>query len=896
MKIHFYLRFHTKVGQTLFVTGNAAAVGVNNPDNAYALSYLNNDFWQGSVEIDSKETPRLKYKYFLQNEDGFRIFEWENEREIDLSKTGTEEIQLVDTWNHAGDFENAFYTDPFQQTLLKENETKFKGKFPKQFSHIFKVKAPLLRKNEVLAISGSCKQLGNWSKKDLVLMARENGWWKTRVNLPKEEFPIQYKYSIYNIKDKSFVNFEAEGNRMLFGNAQAHKITILHDGFAHFPNNTWKGAGISVPVFSLRSKDSFGNGEFNDLKLLVDWAKKLGVKLIQILPVNDTNATHTWKDSYPYAAISVFALNPIYINLDTVAGKKYADLVKPLRKKQKQLNGTPEVDYEVVVKFKLSVLKELFLLQKDDFLNDEDYKEFFEQNKHWLVPYAAFCYLRDRNGSSDFTKWKLYSEYNKESIEKYVSSKAKHFPDIAFHYFIQYHLHCQLKEATDYAHKKGVIMKGDIPIGVYRYSCDTWVEPELYHLDMQSGAPPDDFAQHGQNWGFPTYIWERMEEDGFEWWHKRFVQMSNYFDAFRIDHVLGFFRIWSIPYHEVEGIMGHFVPALPVHRDELAQRNISFDAERFCSPFINDSVLWEMFGPNSDKFKQYLNTLEGGKYKLKPEFSTQRQVEKHFSSLELSDENGNLKQGLYDLLSNVIFFNHEGSDGKQFHFRFNMNQTSSFRHLDEHTRHQLQELYVDYFFRRQDNYWLKEAMKKLPALKSSTNMLICGEDLGLVPHCVPDVMKQLGILSLEIQRMPKALNKEFFHPGDAPYLSVVTPSTHDMSTIRGWWEEDRAKTQRFYNNELGQWGDAPAYCEPWISKAIIIQHLYSPAMWSIFQLQDLLGMSEKLRLENPQEERINIPADPNHYWKYRMHCNLEQLIKEKELNEEVKSYVSDSGR
>ena len=338
MRIQFYLRFHTKVGQALYVTGNAPALGISNPENAFALSYLNNDYWQGSVEVDSKETPRLQYKYFLQNADGYRIYEWENDREIELSKTGTEEIQIVDTWNHAGDYENAFYTDPFQHRLLRDNGTKLKVKQPKTFTHIFKVKAPLLRKNEVLFLSGGSKQFGNWDKEELVLMSRENGWWHTRLNLPKEEFPIQYKYGIYNIKDKKFVCYEAEANRLLFGTANHSRITILHDGFAHLPNNTWKGAGISIPVFSLRTRDSFGTGEFNDLKPFIDWAKKLGLKLIQILPVNDTNATHTWRDSYPYAAISVFALNPIYINLETVAGKKYADLVKPLRKKQKHLN------------------------------------------------------------------------------------------------------------------------------------------------------------------------------------------------------------------------------------------------------------------------------------------------------------------------------------------------------------------------------------------------------------------------------------------------------------------------------------------------------------------------------------------------------------------------------
>ena len=187
-------------------------------------------------------------------------------------------------------------------------------------------------------------------------------------------------------------------------------------------------------------------------------------------------------------------------------------------------------------------------------------------------------------------------------------------------------------------------------------------------------------------------------------------------------------------------------------------------------------------------------------------------------------------------------------------------------------------------------------MKKLPALKDATNMLICGEDLGMVPHSVPEVMQQLGILSLEIQRMPKNPQTEFFHPKDAPYLSVITPSSHDMSTIRGWWEENREKTQRFYNQILGEHGTAPYFCEPWVNRAVILQHLYSPAMWAVFQLQDILGMNEKLRREDPSEERINNPANPNHYWNYRMHIPLEQLIKEKDFNKELKDYITNSGR
>jgi len=896
MKIQFYLRFHTKFGQSTFITGNIDALGKNDTQKALELHYVNDEFWQAELEIDHSQAGELQYSYFFRQEDGTIIKEWGNDRLIDISNNSMEEVQVIDTWNHAGEYENAFFSSPFQHTLLKHHKAALKPKSKASFTHIFKVKAPLLKKDEVLCICGSAKALKEWNTVSPVFMYLEGNWWVAKINLPKESFPVAYKYGIYNVKEKSFVRFENEANRFAYGDAQKKKLTILHDGFAHLPNNTWHGAGVAIPVFSLRSKNSFGIGEFSDMKLLVDWAKKTGLKMIQLLPVNDTTATHTFLDSYPYAAISAFALHPIYINLEKTAGKKHARLIKPLLEKQKELNDLPDVDYEQVLKLKLSALEELYSVQKEAFFEDEEYKKFFEKSKHWLIPYAAFCYLRDRNGTADFTKWQIYSQYNKPSIYKYVSPKAKHFDSIAVHYFTQYHLHLQLLEATDYAHKNGIIVKGDIAIGIYRYSCDAWVEPQLYHMDFQAGAPPDGFAVKGQNWGFPTYNWEEMAKDGFEWWKKRFGQMSYYFDAFRIDHILGFFRIWSIPMSAVEGIMGHFVPAVPVHVNEFSERNIPFNHYRYTKPFINDAVLWEFFNTESDYVKSaFLEQDKDGSYSLKTAFDEQRKVENYFALLEANEVNHKIKYGLYNLISNVILFEEEGSEGKQFHFRIAVETTPSFRYL-EWDQSRLKDLYIDYFFRRQDFFWREQAMKKLPSLKAATNMLVCGEDLGMVPDCVPDVMKQLGILSLEIQRMPKGTSREFFHPADANYLSVVTPSTHDMSTIRGWWEENREKTQRFYNNELGQWGNAPFFCEPWINKAIVIQHLYSPAMWSIFQLQDLLGMSEAIRRENPHDERINVPADPKNYWRYRMHIFIEDLIKEKDFNEELKSYVHSSGR
>lgn len=895
MKIHFYVRFHTNYGQSLSVSGNHELLGNDDLTKTFPLTYLNEELWHGMIDSGETIPDTILYRYILTHDNNDQTVEWGNDRVIETAKINADEIQLMDTWNHAGEYENAFYTQAFQQVLLKAH-AEDKSKPYRGCTHVFKVKAPLLKKNEVLCLTGNSKIFGDWKTDSPLLMSKEGTWWVAKVNLSKEILPLNYKYGVYNTRKEEFVQFENGNNRVIYDANNKKKLSILHDGFAQLPNNTWKGTGVAIPVFSLRSKNSFGVGEFTDIRLLVDWAKKTGLRLIQLLPVNDTTATHTWTDSYPYAAISAFALHPLYLNLEETAGKEHAELYKTWKEKQKELNELPDVDYEQVMNFKLKAIKELFALKKETFKQEEEYQKFFEENKHWLIPYAAFCYLRDKNGTSDFTQWKTNNTYQKEAIEKLSAPSQRHHASIAVHYFTQYQLHLQLTDAVSYAHKNGIAFKGDIPIGIYRYSCDAWVEPDLYHMDAQAGAPPDDFAIKGQNWGFPTYNWERMAADGFDWWQKRFVQMGNYFDAFRIDHILGFFRIWSIPMNAVEGILGRFVPAIAVHINEFGQNGLWFDHQRYCKPYITDSVLTDLFGDLSFSLKEYLNPTGHGHYELKPAFVTQRLVEKHFNALDASETNDRIRYALYDLISNVIFFQEEGSDGQKFHFRISMESTKSFQYLDDETKNKLKNLYINYFFRRQDDFWKIQAMKKLPALKRSTNMLICGEDLGMVPACVPDVMKQLGLLSLEIQRMPKDPKTEFFHPNDAPYMSVVTPSTHDMSTIRGWWEEDRTKTQKFYNTVMGQYGEAPFFCEGWINKAIVLQHLYSSAMWSIFQLQDLLGISEAVRRENPHEERINVPANPKHYWRYRMHFTLEQLLKEKDFNEELAGYVDASER
>ncbi len=889
MKVHFYLRYGTSFGETLTLI-----IERNGQVQYFPMQYVNQEFWHFAFDIQGERpTDTLRYRYELHGNEPLPVADWEWTRTIDLAQYVKNDVQIVDTWSDGSAYEHAFDTQPFRNIFFRQTETSA-AKQPARYTHEFRAKAPLLCSAERLCLLGSGQGLHDWSNTQPILMNRQGDWWVCRADLGADDFPVAYKYGVWNDLEQRFVRFEGGDNRALyFMGDQGHSV-ILHDGFVRMPNDQFKGAGVAIPVFSLRSKDSYGTGEFTDLKLLADWAASVGMKMIQLLPVNDTSATGTWTDSYPYAAVSAFALHPLYLNVAQVAGKTHAALLKGFNKKQATLNALEAVDYEAVLTEKLAASRTLYAKLGESTLVEKPFLTYFEENKHWLVPYAVFSWLKDQNGTSDFTQWKKHGVFVQKEIDALTAKGSKVLPEIAFHYFMQWHLHLQLQEATAYAHSKGLAIKGDIPIGIYRYSCDAWVAPELYNMGRQAGAPPDNFAEAGQNWGFPTYNWDRMKADGYLWWRQRFEQMSLYFDAFRIDHILGFFRIWSIPLDAVEGILGRFVPAIPVREQEFWQAGIGFNKERLCEPYISERVLWEVFDEDVALARQFLQIKEGtNRYALQPEFDTQRKVEAYMAKQPANETNQRLRDGLYRLIANVILLEDEHGD---YHFRIAPDKCSSFNHLEDDIKVRINALYVNYFFRRQDAFWQHEAMDKLPALKRSTQMLICGEDLGMVPDCVPDVMRDLAILSLEIQRMPKQSGTTFFHPKDAPYLSVVTPSTHDMSTVRGWWEEDRVLSQRFYNEQLQGNGDAPYFCEPSVNRAIVAQHLHSPAMWSIFQLQDLMGMDGDLRRENPDDERINVPANPKHYWRYRMHMGLEELLLKSGFNGDLAEMIRLGGR
>lgn len=904
MTLTIRLRFHTAPGQSLLIYGEHPLLGDAEVARAAPLRYLNPEFWEITIAFPEESIPAggIRYWYVLRDEHGASRHHAGGR--IPAASAPGQRLLIVDSWADAADPAWAFYTEPFRGVLSRQPPGQI---VPSEIraraataTHTFIIQYPWLGSGEALCLLGGARALGGWDPAAAkpLFCDEATGEWSLALDLAAESFPLEYKYGIYDRNRRTLVRFEDGPNRAWPHGAEPGQRIIWRDGLAALPQRLWRGAGVSIPVFSLRAEASFGVGEFADLKLLADWCREAGLRLIQILPVNDTTAAHDWTDSYPYAAISAFALHPLYARPADIALAKSRRLVEAAEPERQRLNALPDVDYEAVMRAKLGLLRQLSRAQAAATFRSRAYRAFYEASRVWLEPYAAFSALRDRYGTADFQAWPEHQRYEPAIFPALAARGSWAHEEIALHCFTQYHLHRQLRDAVDYAHRLGIALKGDIPIGVGRHGADVWESPRLYHLDFQAGAPPDAFAAKGQNWGFPTYNWPGMQADGFAWWRRRFAQMGRYFDAFRIDHILGFFRIWSIPWPEVEGILGRFVPALPVQLEEFAGRGIVMDHRRLTSPFITGELLREVFGAEAAwAEREFLAKDRFGRLSLRPEFATQRQVEAHFAALDSTEQNQRLKQGLFDLISNVILLEAGDAKGAEYHFRFGVEHLSSFRHLDATSQAGLKDLYLDYFFRRQDSFWSAGAERKLLALKQATPMLICGEDLGLVPACVPVVMRELGLLSLEVQRMPKRLGAEFSRPAEAPYLSVVTPSTHDMSTIRGWWEEeDSAFRQKFFAGELGRSGAAPRTCEPWLNQAIVEQHLASPAMWSIFQLQDLMGADPGLRRANAAAERINIPAHSRHYWRYRMHLTLEQLRRAEGFTARLRGWVKAAGR
>ena len=852
MQIQFSLVYHTRWGDRLVL-----AAGKKNRD----MVPRNGDLWV--LTLDKIRTLG-EYHYEVWRGDKCIRTE-EVPHHVDVSSQ-VRKLVLRDRWQDRP--ANA----PFWSTLFKDVVFRHEGTAPqdREGNVTFIFPAAEVRSDLAVALTGS-----PWNWKEMQVMdASSFPVWSLTLQVDQ---PFEYKFALVDRKTLAPVMWETGPNRFFRNVPEDGVHELVSDIVPVFPTLPWRGAGTAVPVFSLRSTESFGVGEFHDLRLLVDWAVATGQNVIQLLPINDTTMTGTWQDSYPYNANTTFALHPQFIHLPA-AGVRNDKSYKALRD---ELNALPQIDYERVNQEKDRLLRKAFATTK--VLGSEEYKAFYAENEDWLLPYAVFRCLRDEFGTPDFSQWGKMAKYSAKKVAEYA---AAHRSEVDFHCFVQFHLDAQLKDAVAYAHAHGVALKGDLPIGISRTSVDAWAHPALYHLDSQAGAPPDAFSVLGQNWGFPTYNWEKMSEDGFAWWKSRMHKMSEYFDAFRIDHILGFFRIWEIPMHAVHGLLGYFNPALPYTADELAGRGFDMSGGRYSTPLTDDWVLNEIFGDRAGEVRKRF--IKDGR--IVPSAATQRQV------AALLADDPDLCEKMMSLLDDVLFIEDPRKPGC-FHPRISAQHTLAYRALDDGRRAAFNNMYNDFFYHRHNDFWKDSAMFKLPSLVESTGMLTCGEDLGMIPACVPDVMARLGILSLEIQRMPKQVTEEFANPARYPYYCVCATGTHDTSTLRAWWEEDREATQRYWNTMLGGNGTAPYYCEPWVAEKILDRHLKSPAMLCILPLQDWLAIDGEVRYQgDPSDERINIPAIPRHYWRYRMHLTLENLLAQTSLNARLKGLIQGAGR
>ena len=890
MILYFHIEYRTAFGEE--VTLNIIE---NGEVSTHRMTTVNGVEW--CCELTQRTAcRRLTYYYKVTVDNATERSEWQTVKHVlDFTCTAATEYHVHDRWNEMPD-DSYLYSSAFTDCI---NHQELQPMKPTSYDRTLRliVRAPQLRDGECLAVLGDRKALGEWCPDKALPMTLHN-YCEWAVDIDASQFHgehIELKFVVTNASGHMMM-WECGYNRCLTMPDMKKGETVVYGlNQAFFEIWNRRLAGTLVPVFSLRTRESAGIGDFGDLKMMIDLMANTGQRVLQLLPINDTTITHTWTDSYPYSCISIFAIHPQYADLRSLPELDDEEARKEAEAECRRLNALPQIDYEKVNAFKLEYLRKVFQQEGKKIMKSAQFKAFLQVTQNWLVPYAQYSWLRDKYGTADFTQWKDHNTWTEDDRAMLSDPRTKEYHEVAFYYFVQYILSSQMKEAHEYAKQKGVILKGDIPIGVNRYSCDVWMEPKYFNLNGQAGAPPDNFSVNGQNWGFPTYNWDEMLKDGCQWWTRRFQNMSQFFDAYRIDHVLGFFRIWEIPIDSVHGLTGQFAPSQAMSRDEIMLYGLNFQEERFTQPFITDWVLDRVFHERADEVRrEYLERIDGERYRMKPDVDTQRKIEARFAGVTRQEDLW-LRDGLYSLVSDVLFVR-DRNRADMFHPRISAQLDFIYESLYDNDKQAFNRLYNDYYYRRNNQFWYREAMKKLPKLVQATRMLVCAEDLGMVPDCVPWVMNELKILSLELQSMPKSVTTRFGHLSQNPYRSVCTISSHDMPTLRQWWDEDYERTQDYYNSMLHREGPAPHPLPGWLAKDIIARHLDSPSMLCILSVQDWLAMDERLRLPDADAERINIPANPKHYWRYRMHLNIEDLIADGKFIDDISTLVGQAGR
>lgn len=641
-----------------------------------------------------------------------------------------------------------------------------------------------------------------------------------------------------------------------------------------FPTVDHKLTGVVIPVFSLRSEKSCGTGEFADLPLLGEWCKQTNLELIQILPVNDTGFQES-----PYSALSAFALHPLFIRLEDIPeSKNYYKVIDDLRKGQEPHK---RVNFAEVLSGKLEILQKIYDDNRKSIEKDTKISQWMSDNP-WVKNYAIFSTMRRKNLMASWKEWKTFKNPKPSDLNKLWE---KHLSENFFHVWVQYHLEKQLKKAAKSLDSMGVSLKGDIPILMNEDSCDVWADRKFFNLTLSAGAPPDMFSTEGQNWGFPVYHWENLKKDDYSWWRMRLKQAAKFYHAYRIDHVLGFFRIWNIPFHMISGRMGYFNPSAYINKEDLY--SIGFDEGRITwlsRPHVFEQELKEQLGAEADLIiNTCFDRIDNENLFL---FKENYTSEKNLFNSNLSDK---AKSVLAEMLKNVTLI---PVDNKNFSLSWSYGNTRGYQSLNNWEKGKIAELSAR-CGAEAEKIWEKNALNLLSFMKETTNMLVCAEDLGAVPDCVPSVLQKLGILGLKVVRWAREWNKDgdpYTNINEYPELSVCTPAVHDSTTLRQWWYEEKEKNALAAGLNL----EAIPYEYPTEEAVRVFLEalLKSRSAICMVQLQDLFALDHQICDTDINFERINIPGtvqDIN--WSYRMGLTMEQLLTEEKLKENISTLV-----
>ncbi|MBF0553086.1 MAG: 4-alpha-glucanotransferase [Nitrospirae bacterium] len=641
--------------------------------------------------------------------------------------------------------------------------------------------------------------------------------------------------------------------------------------------------GVAIPVFSIRTDEDCGIGEFLDLIKMGSWCKKVGLDIIQILPVNDTGT-----DASPYNAISAFALHPVYIRLGELAysvkifKEEYKEEIKAAAAR---LNALELVDYPAVRQFKETMLKKIYEDNRDSINKDKTLATWKDFNP-WVRHYAVYRCLKDIHQQNWWKGWSTMKDPRAGEIDSYWT---KHLDDVLFYAWVQFELEKQLRKAANALEYMGLRLKGDIPIMINEDSADVWAERKYFDLGMRAGAPPDMFSESGQNWGFPCYKWDVLEKEDYTWWRQRLKQASKFYHAYRIDHVLGFFRIWGVPEKEQTGILGYFSPAVTIKKADSDKYGFNEDAiKSFVQPVFTRSYVTSLFGNASDGvIKKYFEMTASGHLA----FAGSIEGERAIAALPEDQPVRDKLIGLYH--NRILLDTGNGYLPAWYYYR-----TMTFNNMTDDERRRLREL-VEANNGAQDDLWRQNGNKLLSMMCETTDMLVCAEDLGAVPSCVAEVLEGLSTLGLKVERWVREYNKQdspYIDTNSYPRLSICSPSVHDTSTLRGWWEEANWDRTHYYNT-IGMAGECHKYLTTELAEKIIRRNLNANSTITIFLFQDLLSLHYNLRTKDHEQERINVPGTVGlKNWAYRMKDNIEGIINYDEYNNYLNGLIDERRR